>query len=154
MSEVPLFEVEVEIQDLQKTISIDSTSVEELVRFVLGRESHGGRIGICFVDDERITQLHGDFLGDQSATDVITFPLEKTVSRLLDGEIVISTETADRQAQERGWAPLREVHLYLIHGLLHLLGHDDIDVEGSEAMKRLQEAHLNAWIEFRGPLYD
>ena len=154
MSEAPLFEVEVEIQDLQQTISIDPAPVEELVRFVLGRESHGGRIGICFVDDERITQLHGEFLGDQSATDVITFPLEETVSGLLDGEIVISTETAHRHAQEREWAPLREVHLYLIHGLLHLLGHDDIDVEGSEAMKRLQEAHLNAWIEFRGPLYD
>ena len=154
MSEESLFEVEVEIQDLQQAIAIDPVMIEELVRFVLGREKHGGRIGICFVDDERISQLHGEFMGDRSATDVITFPLEETISGLLDGEIVISTDTGLKQAQERGCAPLREVHLYLIHGLLHLLGHDDIQLEEAEAMNRLQEAHLGAWVEFRGSLYD
>ncbi|MAW76841.1 MAG: rRNA maturation RNase YbeY [Planctomycetes bacterium] len=142
--------VKVEIQNLQQAISINHEQVEDLVRFVLAQENHGGRIGICFVDDARIAQLHGEFMDDPTATDVITFPLEETVSGRLDGEIVISTDTALRHASEHHCEPLREVHLYVVHGLLHLMGHDDLDRAGEEQMNCLQEAHLGAWSEFRG----
>ncbi|MEC9475421.1 MAG: rRNA maturation RNase YbeY [Planctomycetota bacterium] len=150
MTDDPGFSVEVEIQDLQEAISIDHQQVEDLVRFVLRRENHGGRVGICFVDDERIAQLHGEFMDDPTATDVITFPLEETIAELVDGEIVISTDTALKQASEHNFGPLREVHLYVVHGLLHLLGHDDLDPQEAEQMRRLQEAHLGSWNRFRG----
>ncbi|MGE4619027.1 MAG: rRNA maturation RNase YbeY [Planctomycetota bacterium] len=150
MSEEPLFSVEVELQNLQDALEIDSAVIEDLVSFVLHLENHGGRIGICFVDDEQIAKLHGDFMDDPTATDVITFPLEEPLEGILDGEIVISTDTAIRQATERNCSVLREVYLYVVHGLLHLLGHDDLEAKQAEAMNQLQEAHLVSWGQSRG----
>ena len=89
-------------------------------------------------------------MDDPTATDVITFPLEEPLEGILDGEIVISTDTAIRQAAERNCSALREVYLYVVHGLLHLLGHDDLEAKQAEAMNQLQEAHLESWGQSRG----
>jgi probable rRNA maturation factor len=91
-------------------------------------------IEVSFLTDEAITRVHGEFLGDATPTDVITFA---------HGEILISTETALRQAADHGLTPLRETMLYLIHGLLHLNGHEDTSGEGFATMRRLQEKILN-----------
>lgn len=150
MNEEPVNDVQVEIQDLQQVIEVDHALIEDLVGYVLAREEHGGRVGICFVDDERIAQLHGEFMDDPTPTDVITFPLEEAVDGMLDGEIVISTETAIRQAGEHQSDPINEVYLYVVHGLLHLLGHDDLDPRGAERMNRYQQGHLSSWRQFKG----
>jgi len=73
---------------------------------------------ISLVGDETITEVHGRFMDDPTATDVITFD---------HGEILISLDTARRQAAERGEPYRREVLLYAIHGLLHLGGYEDLD---------------------------
>jgi len=90
-------------------------------------------VEVSFISDEAISQVHAEFLDDASATDVITFA---------HGEILISTDTAIRQAAEQGQTPEQEVALYLIHGLLHLNGHEDHTQEGFTRMSRLQEAIL------------
>ena len=81
-----------------------------------------------------LARAHADFLGDPTPTDVITFQ---------HGEILISTETAIRQAAEHSHPPLRECALYLIHGLLHLHGHEDHEPAEAEAMKETQERILD-----------
>ncbi len=73
-------------------------------------------IEVSFVSDKAIARVHGEFLDDPTPTDVITFP---------HGEIIISLDTAQRQAVEHGESYEREVALYIIHGLLHLAGWDD-----------------------------
>ncbi len=73
-------------------------------------------IEISFISDKAITRVHGEFLADPTPTDVITFP---------HGEILISLDTAQRQAAEHHETYEREVALYIIHGLLHLAGWDD-----------------------------
>ena len=73
-------------------------------------------IEISFVSDKAIARVHGEFLNDPTPTDVITFP---------HGEIIISLDTAHRQAAEHHETYEREVALYIIHGLLHLAGWDD-----------------------------
>ncbi len=96
-------------------------------------------VEISFITDEAIAKVHAEFLEDPTPTDVITFA---------HGEILISTETAIRQAADHGQAPEREVALYLIHGLLHLNGHEDESETGFLMMKRLQEGILNSvWPE-------
>jgi len=90
-------------------------------------------VEISFITDEAIARVHGEFLEDPTPTDVITFA---------HGEILISTDTALRQAAEHGLAPEREVALYLIHGLLHLNGHEDHTELGFNTMRRLQEEIL------------
>jgi len=90
-------------------------------------------VEVSFISDEAISQVHAEFLDDATPTDVITFA---------HGEILISTDTAVRQAVEQGQTPEHEVSLYLIHGLLHLNGHEDHTEEGFARMRQLQEAIL------------
>lgn len=91
-------------------------------------------VEVSFINDETIAGVHGEFMNDPTPTDVITFA---------HGEILISTETAVRQGADAGSDPQRECALYLIHGLLHLNGHDDHLPAEFAAMKACQEAILD-----------
>ena len=96
-----------------------------------------GELSIVFVNDAEIAQVHADFMDDPSPTDVITFD---------HGEVLISADTARRQAAEYGQHMEREIALYIVHGLLHLAGHEDRGEAQVEAMRELQERLLtNAW---------
>jgi probable rRNA maturation factor len=87
-------------------------------------------VSVALVSDRRIAELHRRFLNERGPTDVITFQ---------HGEIVISAETARRQARAFRTSFEHELCLYLAHGLLHLLGYDDKTPAGAAEMKRLQE---------------
>jgi probable rRNA maturation factor len=90
-------------------------------------------VEITYVSDAEIARVHGEFLDDPTPTDVITFH---------HGEILISAETAARQALEHGQTLEHELALYLVHGLLHLAGwHDEEEAEAAE-MARQQESIL------------
>ncbi len=90
-------------------------------------------VEIHLVDDPTIADLHAQFMNDPSPTDIITFQ---------HGEIFISLQTAARQAAEFEQEPDRELERYVIHGLLHLNGHEDLDPVEREAMHTAQEAIL------------
>lgn len=90
-------------------------------------------IEVNLVTDEMIGQIHGEFMNDPSPTDVITFH---------HGEIFISLDTAERTAADFGHTIEQEALLYLIHGLLHLNGHEDKTPFEGEAMKKIQEQIL------------
>lgn len=90
-------------------------------------------IEVTIVGDADIARVHGDFLGDPTPTDVITFH---------HGEILISADTAERQAKEHGQSFENEVALYLVHGLMHLAGWDDHEQEEAREMAKRQESIL------------
>lgn len=90
---------------------------------------------VTLLSDLEIAGVHGEFLDDPTPTDVITFH---------HGEILISLETAARQAPLHGFNAADEVTLYLIHGLLHLAGWDDHDPTEAAAMATLQHSLLTA----------
>lgn len=90
-------------------------------------------IEITLVDDADIARVHGDFLDDPTPTDVITFH---------HGEILISADTAERQAKEHGQSFEHEVALYLVHGLMHLAGWEDHEDEEAREMAKRQEGIL------------
>ncbi len=73
-------------------------------------------------------------MDNPSPTDVITFPYGE------EGEVLISVETAERQALLFGASFEQEMVRYLVHGLLHLAGYDDLTPEGSAEMEEVQEA--------------
>lgn len=87
-------------------------------------------VEISLVSDEAIARVHGDFMGDPTPTDVITFQ---------HGEVIISLDTAQRQAAENGEPYEREVARYIVHGLLHLAGWDDHEEVDRKAMHEVQE---------------
>ena len=85
---------------------------------------------IALVEDVRIQGLNRDFLGHDAPTDVLSFPADEpdpdTGHRYL-GDVVISPARAAEQAAERGHAVEAEMQLLVVHGVLHLLGHDHAD---------------------------
>lgn len=87
-------------------------------------------VEVALVDDEESGRVHREFMGTDGATDVITFD---------HGEIVIGVEVAKRQAAEYGEPELRELLRYLVHGFLHLAGHEDGSEEGRARMEAAQE---------------
>lgn len=90
-------------------------------------------IGIVLVSDQRIAALHDEFMSDPTPTDVITFR---------HGEIVISAETARREARRRNLPVSEELALYAVHGLLHLAGWSDTDAASAAGMRSMQEKIL------------
>jgi probable rRNA maturation factor len=116
----------------------------------LGEEESG--LSLSLVDDEAIRSLNHEYRDKNKATDVLSFPLEDTRSRdreHLLGDVVISVDTARRQAADYD-APLqRELYRLLIHGLLHLKGHDHEHARERRAMereeRRLAEAIALPW---------
>ncbi len=95
--------------------------------------AHLEEIEITFLSDEEIATVHGEFMDDPTATDVITFH---------HGEILISLDTAARQGESFSHPYEREVALYIIHGLLHLAGWDDRDPTERDLMHLQQNAIL------------
>jgi len=90
-------------------------------------------ISFVLVSDARIAALHDEFMSDPTPTDVITFH---------HGEIVISAETARREARQRGLTVPAEIARYAVHGLLHLAGWSDSDAGAASDMRVIQEKIL------------
>lgn len=87
-------------------------------------------VEVALVDNETSSRVHEQFMGVEGETDVITFE---------HGEIVIGVEVAQRQAVEYGEPEQRELLRYLVHGLLHLAGHEDEKDDDRKVMEEAQE---------------
>ena len=92
-------------------------------------------ISILLISDRRMSSLHSRFLNKTGSTDVITFD---------HGEIFISVETARKHARQFRTSTLREIQLYIIHGLLHLNGFEDRSKTGAQKMEGTQQKILAA----------
>jgi probable rRNA maturation factor len=95
-------------------------------------------LSVLLTDDRRIQELNREHRGKDKPTDVLSFPLDEDEAssdspRLL-GDVVISLDTADRQAQGRGRPLVEEVRFLLAHGILHLIGHDHAEPEEKRIM--------------------
>ncbi len=135
----------VSVRNLQRKISLNAAGLEKFaakaVRCCL--ETHKPKeteltrlreISIWLISDRRMSRLHRQFLGQMGSTDVLTFQ---------HGEIFISVEMAERHARAFGNSLLRELQLYIVHGLLHLHGFDDRTQPGARRMEKAQEKILS-----------
>ncbi len=91
--------------------------------------AHLSAIDFILVDRATMARVHRDFLGDPTATDVITFPY---------GEILVCPAVARDRAAEFGLEVEQEVLLYALHGLLHLAGYDDTTPKLAKEMSKAQ----------------
>lgn len=136
----------VNIFDQQSTLKISPDQVRQLVCKVIEiKEEDWDELNIHFVDTKTISELHEQFFDDPSPTDCISFPIDcrdapNLINRIL-GEIFICPETAIQYAAEHQTNALEETTLYIVHGLLHLLGFDDLQATERRKM-RLEEARL------------
>ena len=133
----------IEVRNVQRMIRVSTGSLQDFAKAVcaLVWEHRLPRAEIAFVpeitvlivSDRRMAALHREFCGLEGPTDVLTFR---------HGEIVISAETAIRQARIFHSNLVCEIQLYLLHGLLHLAGFDDAMPGARKRMHRLQDRLL------------
>ena len=143
--------IQVDIADEQRLRTIDDALADRLieaVRIVAGDYGfQKGEVSIAILDDAAIRVVNRDYLRHDWATDAITFPFEAS-DGFLEGEILVSRETADRVAITLPWSGDDELLLYVIHGTLHLVGLDDQDDAALAIMKAEERKYL---IHFKVP---
>ncbi|MEO6913912.1 MAG: rRNA maturation RNase YbeY [Candidatus Baltobacteraceae bacterium] len=134
---------------------VDSRALKRVAEQLLGAvHERGSSLSLSLVSDRAIQELNRVHRGQDRPTDVLSFPLAQIadpaqIERML-GDVVISIETARRQAADYD-APLQdEVHRLLIHGILHVLGHDHEEAAERVEMER-EERRLAAEIGMRWP---
>lgn len=163
----------IEISDQQSLLLTHPERLREVVQRVLVEEMvTSAEISLALVDDAAIHQVNLDFLGHDFPTDVISFLLDESgesasscdspgqsasagvdgsvsVQRVrpgrLEGELIVSTETAIRESVNHGWSAEDELVLYIVHGLLHLCGYDDLTDEARPLMRVRERQLLAHW---------
>ncbi len=107
-------------------------------RLLAALRQRGSELSLALVDDEAIRALNRDWRGRDRATDVLSFSLLEGEGRAhrgsLLGDVIISVETAAAQAAHRHRGLDDEISRLLIHGLLHVLGHDHEDDDEARIM--------------------
>ncbi len=112
--------------------------------------SSDSELRVRLVADAEMREAHLAHLGHDTTTDVLTFNYGAApanapdASGSLDADILVCVDEARRQAQARGLEPEREALLYIVHGLLHCLGHDDRDEASAALMHRKEDEVLRA----------
>jgi probable rRNA maturation factor len=137
--------IEVDLSDTQLHLEVDPAELTSLVRAVVAGEGHSkASLSIALVDGGTIRAINRSHLGHDWPTDVISFPLSEPNDPVLAGELVVSAEMAATTAAEIGVDPRDELALYVVHGLLHLCGYDDLSEEDAARMRRREGEVLAA----------
>jgi len=111
-------------------------------------------LSVLLVDEERMAELHEDWMHEPGPTDVLSFPMdelrrpdpgEEPIAGML-GDIVLCPSYARRQAAARGRSLDAELQFLVTHGLLHLIGYDHGTESEYEAMFALQDELLSGWV--------
>ncbi|MFZ0819838.1 MAG: rRNA maturation RNase YbeY [Candidatus Acidiferrales bacterium] len=135
------------ILNRQKRVRIHTTPLERFEARVRHALALGGReLTVCFVDDREIARLNKKFRGKAKPTDVLSFPATGNGDssfplahhRNYLGDIAISPETARRNANRDGIALDRELRVLILHGVLHLTGHDHEKDNGEMERKEMR----------------
>lgn len=136
--------IKVELSNQQSRLDIDSAGLIKAARSVLDaeRKLHAS-ISLAVVDDKTIHDLNKRFLSHDYATDVLSF-LSSVEDDHLEGEVIVSADTAISSAADYDWPPMHELILYILHGVLHLAGYDDHTSEDRLRMRELESQHLRA----------
>lgn len=131
--------------------------MEQIVRAVLNKTAEAYEIepqtevSVVLSDDEYIHQLNRHYRGKDCPTDVLSFALNEgeepeiigKPEEILLGDIIISIETAARQAEEYGHNLERELAYLTVHGILHLLGYDHMTKDEKQEMRQEEEYILS-----------
>lgn len=136
----------VSLRNKQKKAAIDTNRLRRgLKRLLKELQRENGELSVLIVDDEQIRAINRDYLERDRPTNVISFAMTEgeggNIHPELLGDIVISAETAMRDALAGDLPLMDEMEFLMIHGLLHLLGynHENVGHEEAERMKRKEQ---------------
>ncbi|RLT08719.1 MAG: rRNA maturation RNase YbeY [Planctomycetota bacterium] len=150
---------EIDISSSQDTLLIDVKGLTRALQRALQIEQVAAAVlSISIVDNKAIHQINREHLQHDYPTDVISFQLDfaftdeapkdapanlRAAGAMIEGEIIASAEMAAEMAVSGQWTAMHELTLYVIHGLLHICGYDDLSAEEKVIMRMRECAILN-----------
>ena len=136
-------------------VEVDDIALVKLARFALSalRVHPQADLSIVLIDPDTMTALHVKHMGLPGPTDVMSFPMDELHEPGSDeeyttgdlGEIYLCPQVIAEQAPDNGRRPDEEAQYLLIHGLLHLLGHDHVEPEERAVMFALNDRIIADW---------
>lgn len=158
----------INLENAQEKIDLEETVLKRLQEGIdavaaLNGLAEEAEVDVTIVDDEEIHELNRQYRGMDKPTDVLSFALDEGEEdepeliggpeEHLYGDIIISAETALRQAEEYGHGLEREMTYLAVHGMFHLLGYDHMTEEDKAEMRAKEEEALRA-INLAEELFD
>ena len=128
-------------------LPVASELIERAALAALTHQSAQGDLSVVLTDDLQLQQLNREYLGVDAPTDVLSFPAAETdpeSGTAYLGDILISVPRATEQARTANHPLQSEVQLLVVHGVLHLLGHDHAEAEEKSRMWAAQTAILES----------
>lgn len=146
--------------DEQDDVEIDAARWAALAEAVLRAEGVSGELTLTFVDPAEIATLNAEHMGVPGPTDVLSFPLDAATMNaganvdgtpVLLGDVVVCPAIAVAAAPDHGGSVDDELALLVVHGVLHVLGHDHAE-PGETAVMRERERALLSELHWHGPV--
>ncbi|WP_145449359.1 rRNA maturation RNase YbeY [Gimesia panareensis] len=149
---------QIDIQNSQNQLAIDETQLQEAARYLLQTEQvTQAEISLAIVDNPTMRELNRQYLSHDYDTDVLSFLLEchpadtpenpelRGAGKSIEGEIIVSADMAMSMAEQYHWSAESELLLYVVHGLLHLCGYDDLSDEELKVMRLREQQIFDHW---------
>jgi len=141
----------INISSSQRALRPPRKKITALVEFVASVESAPlDEVDIAIVTSRRIAALNRRYLRHSGATDVLSFDLSVPGDGII-AQVIVCGDVAVREARSRRIGPQRELMLYIVHGLLHVMGYDDTTPQAAEKMRARQEELLEAFLASYDP---
>ncbi len=147
--------VDIEVGDEQDDVAIDAGALAALAGAVLAAEGVYGpaELTLTFVDETEMAELNARHMGEPGPTDVLAFPLDDPAEvrpagmTALLGDVVVCPVVARRYATEHVRSTDHELALLVVHGVLHVLGHDHGEPDEAAVMRDHELRHLRAFVD-------
>jgi len=136
----------VNISSSQKALRAPRKKITALVEFVASAESKPlDEVDVAIVTSRQIAALNRRYLQHAGSTDVLSFDLSVPGAGMAV-QVIVCSDVAVREAKSRRIGPQRELMLYIVHGLLHVMGYDDTTPQAAGKMRARQEELLEAFL--------
>ncbi len=139
----------------ESDVEVDLKTVRSVAEYVIEQLKLHPMVdlGIIFVNEKPMSELHLQWMDEPGPTDVLSFPMDELRPGAEDGpmpegvlgDVVICPQVATLQAQAAGHSTMNEINLLLPHGMLHLLGFDHAEPDEEREMFRLQKSLLEGF---------
>ncbi len=137
------------VYNKQKDLPLSVANIKLMIPFLLRNLNIStDEVVLHFVSKAAIGKVHSSFFADPSPTDCISFPIDPPETKELDGkhrilgEVFVCPKVALEYASEQKLNPHLETKLYIIHGILHLIGYDDLDSSSRRKMRQMEQKCL------------
>ncbi|MFA5250950.1 MAG: rRNA maturation RNase YbeY [Parachlamydiales bacterium] len=127
----------------QKDLKVSLPLTKRAVSFFLAKMKAKSRsVALYLVSQAEIKKIHKQFFHDGTATDTISFPFDPPSKAGFLGEVFVCPKTALEYAEKNRLNPLDETLLYILHGLLHLLGENDQTIQEKRTMQKKEKTSM------------